>query len=274
MPYGTVNLRHGVPKGETTVTCTAGVGTFLIEFGTLSRLIGDPVFEKVAVRALRALWNAKSSLDLVREYINLKAILSSMLLIVLERKKREKKISIYDQFSFIWLFSVILHHLSFNIIFNFDILKIMDIGILKWFKRSLFSYCSLTIVSQVFGYLKDFSQSSLRCWGLSDYDLILLFYWQVGNHIDVATGKWTALDSGIGGGIDSYFEYLVKGAIMFDIPELLEHFRGKITEFFRKCHEFLFHLNYTRLCTYIWWKEIFPLRKGFLLSSLCTFILE
>lgn len=101
MPYGTVNLRHGVPKGETTVTCTAGVGTFLIEFGTLSRLIGDPVFEKVAVRALRALWNAKSSLDLVREYINLKAILSSMLLIVLERKKREKKISIYDQFSFI-----------------------------------------------------------------------------------------------------------------------------------------------------------------------------
>lgn len=101
MPYGTVNLRHGVPKGETTVTCTAGVGTFLIEFGTLSRLIGDPVFEKVAVRALRALWNAKSSLDLVHEYINLKAILSSMLLIVLERKKREKKISIYDQFSFI-----------------------------------------------------------------------------------------------------------------------------------------------------------------------------
>jgi hypothetical protein len=29
MPYGTVNLKHGVPKGETTVTCTAGVGTFL-----------------------------------------------------------------------------------------------------------------------------------------------------------------------------------------------------------------------------------------------------
>lgn len=81
MPYGTVNLRHGVPKGETTVTCTAGVGTFLIEFGTLSRLIGDPVFEKVAVRALRALWNAKSSLDLVHEYINLLAVLSSNALV-------------------------------------------------------------------------------------------------------------------------------------------------------------------------------------------------
>ncbi|KAL5007551.1 hypothetical protein ScPMuIL_016357 [Solemya velum] len=110
MPYGTVNLRHGVPEGETTVTCTAGVGTFLIEFGTLSRLTGDSVFEKVAMRAMRALWKSKSNLGLV------------------------------------------------------------------------------------------------------------------GNHIDVATGKWTALDAGIGGGIDSYFEYLVKGAIMFNKSELLDMF--------------------------------------------------
>lgn len=47
MPYGTVNLRHGVPKGETTVTCTAGIGTFVLEFGTLSRLTGDPLYEEV-----------------------------------------------------------------------------------------------------------------------------------------------------------------------------------------------------------------------------------
>ena len=65
MPYGTVNLKHGVPKGETTVTCTAGVGTFLIEFGTLSRLTGDPVFERVAMRALRSLWNTRSKIGLV-----------------------------------------------------------------------------------------------------------------------------------------------------------------------------------------------------------------
>ncbi|XP_052067017.1 ER degradation-enhancing alpha-mannosidase-like protein 2 [Mytilus californianus] len=110
MPYGTVNLRHGVPKGETTVTCTAGVGTFLIEFGTLSRLTGDPVFEKVAMRALRALWNTRSPIGMV------------------------------------------------------------------------------------------------------------------GNHVDVKTGKWTAVDFGIGGGIDSYFEYLVKGGIMFNIPELVDMF--------------------------------------------------
>ena len=41
MPYGTVNLRYGVPPGETPITCTAGVGTFIVEFGTLSRLTGD-----------------------------------------------------------------------------------------------------------------------------------------------------------------------------------------------------------------------------------------
>ena len=43
MPYGTVNLRHGVPDGETPVTCTAGVGTFIVEFGALSRLTGNQV---------------------------------------------------------------------------------------------------------------------------------------------------------------------------------------------------------------------------------------
>jgi mannosidase alpha-like ER degradation enhancer 2 len=47
MPYGTVNLRYGVPAGETSITCTAGVGTFILEFGTLSRLTGDPLFEEV-----------------------------------------------------------------------------------------------------------------------------------------------------------------------------------------------------------------------------------
>lgn len=45
-----------------------------------------------------------------------------------------------------------------------------------------------------------------------------------GNHIDVATGRWTAQDAGIGSGIDSYFEYLVKGSILFQRPELMEMF--------------------------------------------------
>ena len=65
MPYGTVNLVSGIPSGETTVTCTAGVGTFIVEFGSLSELTGDPVFKNVAVRALEALRQSRSSLGLV-----------------------------------------------------------------------------------------------------------------------------------------------------------------------------------------------------------------
>lgn len=40
MPYGTVNFEDGVPEGETPVTCTASVGTFILEFGALSYLTG------------------------------------------------------------------------------------------------------------------------------------------------------------------------------------------------------------------------------------------
>lgn len=111
MPYGTVNLRHGVPEGETSVTCTAGVGTFILELGTLSRLTGDPLYEEVAMNALHALYNHRSPIGLV------------------------------------------------------------------------------------------------------------------GNHIDVKTGRWTAQDAGIGAGVDSYYEYLVKGAILFQKPELMHMFR-------------------------------------------------
>ncbi|XP_023654516.1 ER degradation-enhancing alpha-mannosidase-like protein 2 [Paramormyrops kingsleyae] len=110
MPYGTVNLLMGVSPSETSVTCTAGVGTFILEFATLSRLTGDPVFENVARRALLSLWKTRS-----------------------------------------------------------------DIGL-------------------------------------------------VGNHIDVITSKWVAQDAGIGAGVDSYFEYLVKGSIMLQDEELLSMF--------------------------------------------------
>ena len=70
MPYGTVNLRHGVPEGETPVTCTAGVGTFVVEFGALSRLTGDPVYEDTAMRAMHALWHHRSTIDLVDNHID------------------------------------------------------------------------------------------------------------------------------------------------------------------------------------------------------------
>uniref|UniRef100_A0A182QEQ0 alpha-1,2-Mannosidase n=1 Tax=Anopheles farauti TaxID=69004 RepID=A0A182QEQ0_9DIPT len=110
MPYGTVNLRHGVPYGETAVTCTAGIGTFILEFGTLSRLTGNPVYEDVAMNALGSLYDHRSAIGLY------------------------------------------------------------------------------------------------------------------GNHIDVQTGRWIAQDAGIGAGVDSYFEYLVKGAILLEEPSLMATF--------------------------------------------------
>ncbi|CAF0738850.1 unnamed protein product [Didymodactylos carnosus] len=108
MPYGTVNLFWGVPPDETNETCTAGVGTFLIEFSTLSRLTNDPIFERTALKSLQNVWQRRSSIDLV------------------------------------------------------------------------------------------------------------------GNHINVQTGEWTALDCTIGSGVDSYFEYLVKGAILLQEPSLMQ----------------------------------------------------
>ncbi|KDR16453.1 ER degradation-enhancing alpha-mannosidase-like 2, partial [Zootermopsis nevadensis] len=96
--------------GETSITCTAGVGTFILEFGTISRLTGDPLFEEVAMNALNALYHHRSAIGLV------------------------------------------------------------------------------------------------------------------GNHIDVQTGRWTAQDAGIGAGVDSYYEYLAKGSLLLQRPELMHMF--------------------------------------------------
>jgi len=70
IPYGTVNLLHGVPKGETPITSTASGGTFLLEFTTLGRLIGDPAFEHAARRATVGLFERRSGLGLVGNHIN------------------------------------------------------------------------------------------------------------------------------------------------------------------------------------------------------------
>jgi len=55
---------------------------------------------------------------------------------------------------------------------------------------------------------------------------VVLLCYKIGNHIDVASGKWTAQDAGIGAGVDSYFEYLVKGAVLFQKPQLMKEFHG------------------------------------------------
>ena len=50
---------------------------------------------------------------------------------------------------------------------------------------------------------------------------------QVGNHINVNNSHWVAEDAGIGAGVDSYFEYLIKGAILLQEPKYMEMFQGK-----------------------------------------------
>jgi mannosidase alpha-like ER degradation enhancer 1 len=65
IPFSRVNLRHGVPFGETTRTCTAGAGTLTLEFGLLSRLTGDERYEIAARGAVSALFARRSSIDLL-----------------------------------------------------------------------------------------------------------------------------------------------------------------------------------------------------------------
>uniref|UniRef100_A0A0N4Z7B7 alpha-1,2-Mannosidase n=1 Tax=Parastrongyloides trichosuri TaxID=131310 RepID=A0A0N4Z7B7_PARTI len=114
MPYGTINLKYGVNNDETPITCTACIGTFIIEFGSLSKLTGNDIYEKVAMKALQSLWESRSKIGLV------------------------------------------------------------------------------------------------------------------GNHINIMTGQWTATDAGIGAGVDSYYEYLAKGALLFQKPALMKQFKESV----------------------------------------------
>jgi ER degradation enhancer, mannosidase alpha-like 1 len=51
-------------------TGTAGAGSLILEFATLSRLTGDPRFEKAAHKAFFALWNRRSDIELVGNRVN------------------------------------------------------------------------------------------------------------------------------------------------------------------------------------------------------------
>ena len=53
LPFPRVNLRLGVVKNEVREACTAGAGTLILEFGTLSRLTGDPQYERAAKKVNR-----------------------------------------------------------------------------------------------------------------------------------------------------------------------------------------------------------------------------
>jgi hypothetical protein len=68
MPYRYVNLRTKAVRDP--VSNPAETGTLLIEFGTLSKLTGNPVFYNKAKRALVETYKRRSSIGLVGEWIN------------------------------------------------------------------------------------------------------------------------------------------------------------------------------------------------------------
>jgi Glycosyl hydrolase family 47 len=63
IPYGTVNLMHGVPSGETPVASLAGGGTLSLEFHLLSKLTNDERFGRAAKLATRALFGRHSTIS-------------------------------------------------------------------------------------------------------------------------------------------------------------------------------------------------------------------
>lgn len=68
LPYRYVNLKDG--KVRDGVSNPAETGTLLLEFGTLSKLTGNPVYYNAAKRALVETYSRRSSIDLVGSNID------------------------------------------------------------------------------------------------------------------------------------------------------------------------------------------------------------
>lgn len=68
MPYRYVNLQTG--KIRDSLNNPAEIGTALLEFGTLSKLTGNPVYYDKAKKALVQLYNHRSKIGLVGTWIN------------------------------------------------------------------------------------------------------------------------------------------------------------------------------------------------------------
>ncbi|HEX8735471.1 MAG TPA: glycoside hydrolase family 47 protein [Pyrinomonadaceae bacterium] len=68
IPYMFVNLKTG--KVRNAVTNPAEAGTLLIEFGTLSKLTGKPIYYEKAKRALVETYKRRSKINLVGQRIN------------------------------------------------------------------------------------------------------------------------------------------------------------------------------------------------------------
>jgi len=70
MPFGSVNLKRGVQPEETTVTCTATIGTCSVEFTWLSILTDNPIYEFTCRRAIHSLWSHRTKKGLIGAHID------------------------------------------------------------------------------------------------------------------------------------------------------------------------------------------------------------
>jgi hypothetical protein len=68
MPYNFVNLRTGAVQGN--VVDVASVTTYMIEFGTLSKITGNPTYYDTAKKAIVGVYNRRSALGLVGFSLN------------------------------------------------------------------------------------------------------------------------------------------------------------------------------------------------------------
>jgi len=72
IPYPRVNLKYGIPKDSFSHTCTSGAGTLLLEFGVLGHLVDDPIYEKVARKAITSIFEKRDNLTgLIGNEINI-----------------------------------------------------------------------------------------------------------------------------------------------------------------------------------------------------------
>lgn len=69
MPYVNVNLKTGATSGAE--SNPAEIGTLLVEFGTLSKLTGRPIYYEKAKRAVVELYSRRSKIGLVGSAINI-----------------------------------------------------------------------------------------------------------------------------------------------------------------------------------------------------------
>ena len=69
MPYVYVNLKTGAVRGVE--SNPAEIGSLLVEFGTLSKLTGKPVYYEKAKKALVAVYDRRSAIGLVGSSINI-----------------------------------------------------------------------------------------------------------------------------------------------------------------------------------------------------------